>query len=53
MANLGQIFTKQSVADFMVEMFTLADNAKVLDPCIGGGAFVESCLNIHHIKYTE
>ena len=49
MANLGQIFTKQSVADFMVEMFTLADNAKVLDPCIGGGAFVESLLK--HTSY--
>ena len=48
MANLGQIFTKQNVADFMAGMFTLADNAKVLDPCMGGGVFIKSLL-----KYTS
>ena len=44
MANLGQIFTKQNVADYMVGMFTLDDGAEVLDPCVGGGAFVNSLL---------
>lgn len=32
------------VADYMVNLFTIADGARVLDPCFGGGVFVESLL---------
>lgn len=42
--NLGQVFTKRIIADYMVDMLTIADRAKVLDPCFGGGVFVGSLL---------
>ena len=42
--NLGQIYTKQSVADFMVGLFSITDGAHVLDPCFGHGVFVKSLL---------
>lgn len=42
--NLGQVYTKQMVADFMVKLFTIAGKARVLDPCFGRGVFVNSLL---------
>lgn len=42
--NLGQVYTKRIIADYMVDMLTIADRAKVLDPCFGGGVFVGSLL---------
>ena len=42
--NLRQVYTKRIIADYMVGMFTIADGARVLDPCFGGGVFVESLL---------
>ena len=42
--NLGQVYTKQAVADFMVRLFTISGNARVLDPCFGRGVFVKSLL---------
>ena len=42
--NLGQVYTKQAVADFMVKLFTITGNARVLDPCFGRGVFVKSLL---------
>lgn len=42
--NLGQVYTKQAVADFMVGLFTITGNASVLDPCFGRGVFVKSLL---------
>lgn len=47
--NLGQVYTKRIIADYMVGMFTITDGARVLDPCFGGGVFVESLLaNTNH-----
>lgn len=47
--NLGQVYTKRIIADYMVGMFAVADGARVLDPCFGGGVFVESLLvNTNH-----
>ena len=43
--NLGQVYTKQMVADFMVRLFTITGNAHVLDPCFGRGVFVKSLLD--------
>ena len=43
--NLGQVYTKQTVADFMVRLFTITGNARVLDPCFGRGVFVKSLLD--------
>ena len=42
--NLGQVYTKQAVADFMVRLFTITGDARVLDPCFGRGVFVKSLL---------
>ena len=42
--NLRQVYTKRIIADYMVGMFTIADGARVLDPCFRGGVFVESLL---------
>lgn len=40
--DLGQVFTKSDVADYMTSLFTLDHDSKVLDPCFGGGAFLDS-----------
>lgn len=40
--DLGQVFTKETVAEYMVSLFTLNENAIVLDPCFGGGAFLNA-----------
>lgn len=39
--ELGQIFTPKSVAEYMANMFTLKDNASILDPCFGKGVFID------------
>lgn len=43
--NLGQVYTKKTVADFMVRLFTIEGKARVLDPCFGRGVFVKSLLD--------
>jgi len=40
--NLGQVYTKRIVADFMVRLFTITGKAHVLEPCFGRGVFVRS-----------
>lgn len=40
--NLGQVYTKETVAQYMVSLFTLPSQAKVLDPCFGHGVFIEA-----------
>ena len=40
--DLGQVFTKGIVADYMVSLFTLNNDAVVLDPCFGEGAFLSA-----------
>ncbi len=40
MADLGQVFTKKVVADYMVSLFNLSKEALIMDPCFGGGAFL-------------
>ena len=42
--NLGQVYTKPIVADYMVGLFDLPDGSRVLDPCFGGGVFIDSIL---------
>ncbi len=48
--NLGQVYTRRTVADFMTAMFGLEDGSKVLDPCFGHGVFVISLL--HNTSYS-
>ena len=43
--NLGQVYTKQTIADFMARLFTITGKARVLDPCFGHGVFVKSLLD--------
>lgn len=40
--DLGQVFTKSIVAEYMVSLFTLKKNATILDPCFGAGAFLSA-----------
>lgn len=40
--NLGQIYTKEVVADFMVDLLDLPENAIIVDPCLGEGVFLRS-----------
>lgn len=39
-----QFFTPEVVADFMVKMLQIEDNAKVLEPAFGGGVFLNALL---------
>jgi tRNA1(Val) A37 N6-methylase TrmN6 len=48
--NLGQVYTKRIVADFMVDLLDLPKNSNVVDPCFGRGVFIESLLAK---KYTN
>ncbi len=40
--DLGQVFTKGTVAEYMVSLFTIKKDALVLDPCFGEGAFLSA-----------
>ena len=40
--DLGQVFTRRILADYMVSLFTLEPKSLVLDPCFGGGVFLDS-----------
>lgn len=42
--NLGQVYTKPSVARYMVSLLTLPNGARVLDPCCGRGAFIDALI---------
>lgn len=42
--NLGQVYTRSIIADFMTSMFDLNMDSKVLDPCFGHGVFITSLL---------
>ena len=41
-AELGQIFTKRVIARYMVSLLSAPKDGPVLDPCFGGGAFVDA-----------
>ncbi len=53
--NLGQVYTKRMVADFMTGLFTIADGSGVLDPCMGHGVFIHSLLSNtdYHVTGVE
>ena len=40
--NLGQVYTKDIVSDFMVSLIDLPKDAYIVDPCFGRGVFVKS-----------
>lgn len=41
--DLGQVFTNRVVANYMVSLLFEVSNDRILDPCFGGGAFLEAC----------
>ena len=43
--ELGQVFTSKVIAEYMVSLFSLDRGSKILDPCFGGGAFIEALLS--------
>jgi len=40
--DLGQVFTKRFIADYMVNLFTMEEKSVILDPCFGTGVFIDS-----------
>lgn len=42
--DLGQVFTPKVVADYMVDLFDIKSNSRVLEPCFGEGVFLQSLL---------
>ena len=48
--NLGQVYTRRGVADFMVGLLDIPARSRVLDPCFGKGVFLESlCDKTGHV----
>ena len=42
--DLGQVFTNEVVADYMISLFTIDKKQRILDPCFGGGVFIDTAL---------
>ncbi len=40
--NLGQVYTKKIIANYMVDLLDLPKNSHIIDPCFGKGIFLES-----------
>ena len=40
--NLGQVYTKPIVADYMVGLLDCDTKAKIIEPCFGMGVFIET-----------
>lgn len=40
--NLGQVYTKSIVADYMVGLLDCGAKAKIIEPCFGMGVFIET-----------
>lgn len=47
--DLGQVFTTSVIAEYMVSLFSLSQQSKVLEPCFGNGAFLDALVK-HNIK---
>lgn len=43
--DLGQVFTRSSVAEYMTSLFSVEKESKILDPCFGEGAFLSALTN--------
>ena len=50
MIDLGQVFTKQDVAKYMVSLFTVDTNSVILDPCFGSGVFIQNLIEAGFIN---
>lgn len=52
MADLGQVFTKGNVANYMVSLFDLPKQAKIIDPCYGVGSFLKALASSEYSNVT-
>ena len=43
--DLGQVFTRNPVAEYMTLLFSIDKESKILDPCFGEGAFLSALTN--------
>ena len=50
--NLGQVYTKDIVADFMVGLLDLPKDAAIVDPCFGQGVFIRSLQKANYSNLT-
>lgn len=41
--DLGQVFTTKIISNYMASLLS-NDKKRILEPCFGGGAFIEACL---------
>ncbi len=48
--DLGQVFTGEIVAKYMAAQFSCKKDARILDPCFGGGAFLKACQDQGYIN---
>ena len=48
--DLGQIFTTSNVADYMVDLFTIPKNARIMEPCFGEGAFLRALTDSGYLE---
>lgn len=42
--ELGQVFTRENVANYMVSLFNLDENSAILEPCFGEGSFLKAAI---------
>lgn len=40
--ELGQVFTNKTIAEYMVSLFSVGREEKILDPCFGDAVFIEA-----------
>lgn len=46
MIDLGQVFTREDVAKYMISLFNIGSDSNVLDPCFGSGNFIKQLLSL-------
>lgn len=53
--DLGQVFTSEKIAEFMISLFTIQKEGAFLDPCFGDGAFIKAAkkFNFNNIEGYE
>lgn len=52
MSDLGQVFTKGNVAQYMVSLFDLSKEAEIMDPCYGAGSFLDALASSEYSNVT-
>ena len=50
--GLGQVFTKRVIAEYMISLLDTPKTGAVLDPCFGGGAFIEAFNKVGYQNIT-